>query len=154
MINDTLKLRGRVTIEIRDAKTGRWKSRQTVKNLVVTLAKTAVANSLRGNVANNKGQITFCAVGTGTNAPALGNTTLQTEIYRKQISVRGSELNIASFKTFFNQTEANGVLKEAGLFGESATSTANSGTLFARTVFNKTKTSSDTMTLTWTITVG
>lgn len=151
---DQLKLRGELTVEIRNAITGRLKSKKTYRNLVVTAAKSSIAAALSGNVGNGKGQIRYCAVGTGTSSPALGNTALQTELYRKQVSIRSSSGNVATFKTFFNQTEANGALKEAGLFGELATDTANSGTLFCRVNINRTKSSNDTLTLTWAVTVG
>lgn len=154
MGNNEIKITGECLIEIRDAKTGRLKSRELVKNLVVTTGKTSIAQALRGDVANNKGQITYCAVGTGTNVPAAGDTALQTEVDRKQVSIRSNTANVAEFQTFFNQNEANGVLREAGLFGDLATDVAGSGTLFSRLNINRTKTSNDTLTLTWRITVG
>lgn len=141
-------------MEIHDAKTGKLKFRKLHKNLFVTAGKQSIADALRGNVSNNTGQITYCAVGTGTNVPNVSDTTLQTELSRKQVSVRSVSGKIATFKTFFNQDEANGALKEAGLFGALATSTANTGTLFARVNINRTKSSSDTLTLTWSVTVG
>lgn len=152
--HDNLGLpKGTVIVELRDAKTGRLKSRDTYENLFVTTGRRAVADALRGNVTSNRGQITYCSVGTGTNVPAAADTTLQTELYRKLVSVRSVSTNTAIFKTFFNQTEANGVLREAGLFGDDASDTANSGTLFARVNINRTKTTSDTLTITWMVTV-
>lgn len=147
-------LKGEVLVEIFDAKTGRLKESAHYKNLVVTAAKNAIADALRGNVANNQGQITYCAVGTSTTSPALADTQLNAEIARKLISVRSASGNVATFKTFFNQSEANGVLKEAGLFGGLASDTLNTGTLFCHVNINRTKTSSDTLTLTWAVTVG
>lgn len=151
--SDTFRLKGHLIVEIHDAKTGKLKSRDHIDNLIVTTAKESIAKVLRGLVSGGAGQISFCAVGTGTNVPALGDTTLQTELFRKQISVRNSSGPIATFQTFFNQNEAIGVLREAGLFGEGATSTPGSGVLFARLNMNRTKSGQDTMTLTWGITV-
>lgn len=153
-MNDAIPMTGRVIVEIHDAATGKLKSRDVLHNLFVTAGKNSVADALRGNVANNKGQVTHCAVGTGTNVPALGDVALQAEIYRKAVSVRTSSGRVATFKTFFNQNEANGTLKEAGLFGDLATTVPNSGTLFARLNINRTKSASDTLTLTWAVTVG
>src|SRR5687767_8055262 len=93
---DSIKITGECIVEIRDAITGALKSRDHVRNLVVTAGKQSIAESLRGNVANNKGQITYCAVGTGTNPPNAADTGLQTELYRKQISVRSSSGKTAS----------------------------------------------------------
>lgn len=153
-MHDTFSITGRLELILRDAKTGRIKAREIYKNLFVTTGKEAVARGISGNITSNNGQITYCAVGTSTTSPALGNTTLVAEIARKQISTRSSSGAVATFRTFFNQSEANGVLKEAGLFGEGASATTDSGTLFARTSINRTKSSSDTLTLSWTVTVG
>lgn len=143
---------GMIHIVIRDAITGKIKVDEMVKNMFVTAGKNSLASILRGDT--TKGQITYCAVGTGTTAPALGNTTLQTELARKLISVRSSALNVATFQTFFTASEANGTLREAGLFGDDASSTASTGTLFCRAAINRTKSSSDTLTLSWAVTIG
>lgn len=123
-----------------------------VDNMFVTTGKNSLAARLIETA--DKGMITYCAVGTGITAPALGDTTLQTELYRKLISVRSVVGNVATFQTYFTTAEANGALKEAGLFGDDATGTPDSGTLFCRTAINRTKTSSDTLTLSWAVTIG
>lgn len=151
---DGFKLTGEVLVEIHDAKTGRLKYSHLYKNLVVDGAKASIADALRGNVDNNTGQITYCAVGTDNTAPAGADVALGAEIARKLISIRTAAGNIATFKTFFNQSEANGVLKEAGLFGDLATVTPDSGRLFCHTLINRTKTSADTLTLSWSVAVG
>lgn len=125
-----------------------------VKNMFVTAGKNSIADHLRGTTSNNKGIITYCALGTGTTAPALADTTMQTEIARKAVSVRSVSGKVATFQTFFTTAEANGTLREAGLFGDDASDTANSGTLFCRTAINRTKTSSDTLSLSWSTTIG
>ena len=125
-----------------------------VPNMFLTAGKNAIASSLIGTTANNKGIITYCALGTGSTAPALSDVLLQTEIFRKLISVRSVVTNVATYQTYFTTEEANGVLREAGLFGDDASGTANTGTLFCRTAINRTKTSSDTLTLTWNVTIG
>jgi len=125
---------------------------QMVKNMFVTVGKNSLADRLKG--ATDKGIITYCALGTGTNAPALGNTTLQTELGRKLISVRSVSGNIATFQTFFTTAEVIGTLREAGLFGDDASTTANTGTLFCRAAINRVKSSNDTLTLSWAVTIG
>lgn len=153
-VQDGIKqVRGTVTLTLRDAKTGRIKSRDVVKNMFVTIGKTGVAGALIQE--SGKGYITYCAVGTGTTAPDLTDTQLETELFRKLISVRSRSSNVATFQTYYTTSEANGTLREAGLFGDStASGTANSGTLYARTAINRTKTSSDTLTISWSITIG
>jgi hypothetical protein len=120
----------------------------TLHNIACDVGKDSLANRLIGAT---KGEITYFAVGTGTDAPAAGDTTLGTEIYRKQISVRSVSGAIATFRIFFNTSEANDTLKEIGLFGDDATVTADTGTLFARAAVDKTKTSSETLTIDWDV---
>ena len=145
-----------VTATFRNAKTGKitdvWKGH----NLVVNTGLYSVASRLSGTdiPANKKGTITYCSVGTGTTAPASGDTSLETETERKQVSVRSSLLGVAKFRTFFNTEEANGTLKECGLFGDDASAVADSGTLFCRLAINKTKTTSETLTLDWEVTIS
>lgn len=152
-VNDQIILRGEVKVTIRDAKTGRIKSVDHFKNMVVTTGKRSIAAGLAGD--SNKGYASYCAVGTSTVAPALTDTQLAAEIARKLISVRATNGNTAVFTTYFGTSEANGTLREAGLFGEStASGTANSGVLIARVAINRTKSSADTLTIEWNLTVG
>ena len=152
--NDIVVPTGKVHIVIRDAKTGRIKYDDLTNNMFVTSGKNAIAKSIMGDISDNTGIITYCALGTGITAPALTDTTLQTEIFRKLVSVRSYSGNVATFQTFFTTSEANGSLKEAGLFGELASGTADSGTLFCRVAINRTKTSADTLSLSWAVTIG
>lgn len=146
------KVKGTCTLIIRDAKTGEIKSKDVIQNTFVTVGKNSIAAKLRG--ADGKGVITYCALGTDATAPDLSDTTLGTEIERKLVSVRSSSGNVATFQTFFTTSEANGSLREAGLFGDDATDTVDTGTLFSKLAINRTKTSSDTLTLSWDITIG
>lgn len=148
-------IRGELQVVIRDAKTGKIKSEDTFKNMFVTAGKKAIADALRGETSNNRGEITWCAVGTNSTAPALADTGLGTELARKQISVRTwNGDNTCTFQIFFTTSEANGVLREAGLFGDSASAILGSGTLFCKAAINRTKTSNDTLTISWTVTIG
>lgn len=155
-IKDNLnQIRGEVTLEFRNVKTGKVR-RYVHNNMVVTFGKNAIAQRLSGNSA--AGEITYCALGTGTTAPALGDTEMETELVRKLISVRSYSGNIFTAQTFFTTSEGNGTLREAGLFGNAvgrtASSTPDSGQLYCRVAINRTKTSSDTLSLSWTVTVG
>lgn len=153
-LNEIIRATGKCTITIRDAKTGRIKSRDVIKNTFCTVGKNAIADALKGTETNNRGIITYCAVGTSAVAPAPADTKLGAEIFRKLVSVRSVTANVANFQTYFTTSEANGSLREAGLFGDSATGTADSGTLFSHLAINRTKTSSDTLTFSWDITIG
>mgnify|MGYP001566021195 FL=1 len=144
---------GKVFVQLQNIYTGKIIA-GLFDNLVTTAGKQSTADHRRGTTANNKGIITYCAVGTGSTAPALADTTLQTEIGRKLISVRTVDGKTAVFQTFFTTSEGNGTLREAGLFGDDASGTANSGTLFCRVAINRTKSSSDTLTILWNVTEG
>jgi len=151
--NEIIIPKGKVMLELRNVVTGRV-IREFIENMVVTKGKEAIADGLKGTTTNNRGIITYCAVGTGDMAPALGDTDLETEIERKLVSSRSVLNNIATFETFFTTAEANGSLKEAGLFGDDASDVADSGTLFCRLAIDREKTSSDTLTLRWRVIIG
>lgn len=150
---DGLKIKGEGWWELRNVKTGKVR-RGRFTNMFVTLGKNSLADSLRGTTANNKGIITYCAMGTNTVAPALSDTQLGAEVGRKLISLREVNGKSAVFTTFFTTSEVVGTLREAGLFGDDASMTANSGTLFARAAINRTKSANDTLTIQWTVTIG
>jgi hypothetical protein len=152
--NEIITPSGAVVLTLRDAKTGRIKAVDTYKNMVVTAGKNSIADALRGTETSNKGIITYCAMGTGGTAPTEADTTLETELGRKLVSVRSVSGNVATFETFFTTSEVNGTLLEAGLFGDNASSTANSGTLFCRVIISRTKSSNDTLSLSWAVTIG
>lgn len=147
---------GKVLTILRDVRTGRI-VKDLTHNMFVTAGKNALADALRGTTANSRGIISYCAVGTGITAPALADTSLEAELFRKLISVRNisdSGNHIAEFTIFFTTSEANGTLKEAGLFGDAASETANSGTLFCRAAIDRVKTSNDTLTIVWSVIIG
>lgn len=156
-VPDIVRPTGKVAIYLNDAKTGKLKSYDFVDNMFVTSGKNALAESIRGTETNNKGIITYCAVGTDATAPALSDILLGTELDRKLISTReisAGALNAAVFTTFYNTSEANGTLVEAGLFGDAATASVDTGTLFSKVAINRTKSSNDTLTIEWTIIIG
>ena len=154
--DNSLKIRINAVLTFRDARSGRITDQIKVHNLAVNTGLYSIASRLSGvDIPENvKSTITYCAVGTGTDAPAAGDTELQTENTRKQVSVRSVSDAVAKFRTYFNTSDANAVLKEAGLFGDDATSTPDSGTLFCRLAINKTKTDAETLTIDWEVSVS
>lgn len=92
-----------------------------------------------GTIAN-EGIATYMAVGSGTNVPNAANTTLQTELFRKQLVTKTVAANVITLSCFFTTAEGAGAWKEVGVFGEDASETANSGTLFNRAAIDVTKT--------------
>lgn len=153
-IKDNIKVKGELTIILHNVKTGKTII-DKYTNMVVTYGKNAIAQRLAGQ---DVGEITYCAVGTGTTAPALGDTAMETELFRKLVSVRSYSGNVATFQTYYTTSEAIGALKEAGLFGNGVGRTAGEGSgtgqLFCRVAINRTKTANDTLTLSWNVTIG
>lgn len=149
-MDDTIKITGRIKLIWTNVNTGEQRVEE-FSNMVTTVGKEMIAQGLVGQTGK---EITYIAVGTDSTAPALGDTTLGTEIARKQISVREVTNNTATFTVYFNTSEANGSLEEFGLFGDDATATADSGVLFARALESRTKTSADTLTAVWSVAIG
>jgi hypothetical protein len=122
------------------------------ENLVTTAGKTMIAKRLAGEA--NDCNITYAAVGTNATVPVIADVKLGTELLRKTLTSNSYSGAIAYITSYFGASEANGALKEFGLFGEAASSTPDSGTLFNHAAINITKTSSYTMTIESTITIG
>ena len=141
-------IKGTVTITLQNVITGKI-TKETFQNVICDVGKYSWASRCTGA---DKGFISYVALGTGTNVPGVSDVKLQTEIIRKLISSRSSTDKEANFRTFFTIEEAVANLKEIGLFGDDASDTADSGTLFAHRAITKNKTSSDTLTVDWTIT--
>jgi len=147
---NTLKITGKIKATLRDAKTGKIKQIVENHNIIATVGHTAIARRLINSASvANEGIITYGAVGDGTDTPAIGDTVMENEIDRNTIatsSVTGATLTI---ETYFTTSEAIGSLTKFALFGEDASASADSGTLFQHADFNATieKTSNDTLTV-------
>ena len=140
MINDDLRLTGALTISLNDVVV------QKTNNLVVTAGKNWVAD--RMNNANTV--MTHMALGTGTNAAAVGDTTLQTELDRNVLTSTTVSTNTIAYGCTWAAGDATGAITEAGIFDA-----ASSGDMLARTVFSVVnKGASDSITITWTITIS
>jgi len=140
MINDDLKLTGAVSIALNNEVV------HETNNLVVTDGKKWVAD--RMNDANTV--MTHMAVGTGTNAAAAGDTTLQTELDRNALTSTTVTDNAVAYVGTWAAGDGTGAITEAAIFDASS-----AGDCLARTVFSVVnKGAADSMTVTWTITVS
>lgn len=142
-------IKGFVKLTFTNVKTGKQEVYH-ILNVFCHAGKSSLARRL-ANAEAGYGKITYCAVGTGGSAPSVSNVTISTELFRKLISVVSYNSNVVTFTTFYNTSEANGVLTNIGLFGDDATATLNTGTLYAQTTIVKTKTTSDTLTIEWSL---
>jgi len=141
MLNDGLKLTGKLTIALNDEIV------QEVPNLVVTAGKEYVASRIKDATAT---AMSHMAIGTGSTAAAASQTALGSESARTGLtSTTVSGADIVYVDTFAAGT-GTGAITEAGIFNASS-----SGTMLCRTVFSVVnKGASDAMTITWTVTVS
>ena len=141
MLNDGLKLTGKLTIAINDEIV------QEVPNLVVTAGKEYVASRIKDASAT---AMSHMAIGTGSTAAAASQTALGSESARTGLtSTTVSGADIVYVDTFAAGT-GTGAITEAGIFNASS-----GGTMLCRTVFSVVnKGASDAMTITWTVTVS
>ena len=141
MVNDTLAMRGDVVITLNG---------DTVlekKNLIVNTGKNFLASAVINSSAS---PFTNMAIGTGTTAAAVGDTALGSEVARSAFTSSSVASNVVTLSTTYAAGTGTGALTEAGILN------ANSGgTLLSRVVFSAiNKGAADSLTITWTITVG
>jgi hypothetical protein len=143
---------GAVKLTFRNVKTGQ-EDVIHILNVFCDLGKNSIAERLAFQQ-SGKGKITYFATGTSSDVPNRYDHILGQELFRKPISVFAHNSNVATFTTYLSTSESNGTLTEIGLFGDDASSTPNSGELYAHTTINKVKTENDTLTIEWSITVN
>jgi len=140
MINDDLRLTGALTISLNGVVV------QETNNLVVTAGKNWVAD--RMNDANTV--MTHMALGTSTTAAAAGQTALVSELDRNALTSTTVSTNTVAYAATWAAGDGTGAITEAGIFDA-----ASSGDMLARTVFSVVnKGASDSITITWTITIS
>ncbi len=144
-VPEVLQLHANVRIELRGPD-GRIKEEREFHNLICTVGKNLLLAS--GGTAQYIKQFSYIAIGTGTNAAAIGDTTLQTEAARNISTVSNPTAASLQFTYTFPAGTGTGAITESGLLD--ATS---SGNLLARQVFSVVnKGASDTLAVTWTLT--
>ena len=91
------------------------------------------------------------AVGTSNTAPAVTDTQLGNEVFRKQVTTytNGGSTGEVLVTAYIAPSELNGTaIAEVGFFaGNSATATANSGVLLARGLYSHSKVSTESISL-------
>jgi len=148
MINiDELKVTGTVHGLVHDEH-GNEKENFIIHNLVVDSGLAFIASRMKDTTAT---AMSHMAVGTGTTATAGGQTALVTQLgSRVSLTSTTVTANSTAYVATFGAGVATGALTEAGIFNAST-----SGTMLCRTVFAViNKGASDTMTITWTITIS
>jgi hypothetical protein len=147
-LEDLLEMRGELHIELRDEH-GNLKEDRVIPNLVVTAGKTHIAQRMVGTGSAVMG---WMEVGTTNTAPAAGDTTLAAAVASSRTalsSYTNSGAVVTAVCTFAAGT-GTGALVEAGIFNASS-----AGTMLCRTTFATiNKAAGDSLTITWTVTVG
>ena len=146
MKTDNIKIVGTVhTVLTRED--GTVKQEDTKQNLVVTVGKTFLATAM-----TNLTSITFTHVGIGTSlaAPTIADTTLiGTELSRVAATVTHPTATTTQFVASYAAGIGTGTIEEAGIF-----SAVSAGSMFSRYLTGTySKAATDTLTITWTISV-
>lgn len=129
----------------------------TAHNAITTVSMVALIKVITGYITDiTEAQVNKVAIGTGTNTPAIGNTTLQTESFRKAWASLSFSSNRGYITAFYDKTELSGTFYEHGVFMD-GTAAANTGTLLSRVLLNGltgvAKTTSQTLTVEHEITL-
>ncbi len=141
MINDGLKLTGKLKIALNG------ETVQEVDNLVVTAGKGYVASRMKDATAT---AMSHMAIGSGSTAAAAGNSALGSELGRVALTSTTVSGAVVTYVATFPAGTGTGAVTEAGILNASS-----SGDLLCRTVFSVVnKGASDSMTITWTVTVS
>jgi len=126
---------------------GQVKTDEIFKNLVVNVGKDFVASRM---VAASATVMSHMAIGSGTTAPAAGDTTLDSELGRVTLASSSATGAVVTYTASFPAGTGTGAVTEAGIFNAGA-----AGTMLCRTVFSVVnKGANDSMSVTWTVTVS
>lgn len=125
---------------------GRLKTERKGHNLVVTTGLQHIADQLSSSPGQSA--MSHMEIGTGTNAAAAGDTTLQTALDRNALTSRTDAGAVVSYVGTWNAGDGTGAITEYGIFNAGA-----AGTMLARfvdSVINKG--ANDSLVVTWTLT--
>lgn len=144
------KIKYNLKIEVRDEK-GKIVKEKTISNLITTAGKAGVAARINGY--GTPAAYNYLAVGTGTTAAVIGDTTLESELTDTGLARAQATASVLTTDTTNDTARlsytwtASGTkaVTEAGVFNASS-----SGTLLARQVFSAINMAANyTLTLTW-----
>ena len=146
MLNDGLKLKGRVGLVLKD-KDGNVKESREIDNLVVSAGLTYIASRMVGTAKN---VMSHMGLGSGSTAASAGDTDLGSLLgAREALDSSTESSNTIVYVASFEAGDATGAITEAGLFNA-----ASAGDMLCRTVFSViSKAADDTLSVSWTITL-
>lgn len=141
MLQDDLVMKGHLSIAINGEVV------QEIPNLVVTTGKNYVASRMKDATAT---AMSHMAIGTGSTAAAASQTALVSEANRQTLTSTTVTNNTVTYVATFGAGSGTGAITEAAILNASS-----AGTMLCRTVFSVVnKGASDSMTVSWVITVS
>lgn len=145
LLQEQIRAEGKLTVTHFDSE-GNIKNSFDVKNLVVTVGKQYIASRMTG-VASTV--MSHMAIGSGTVAAVVGNTTLGNELGRVTLTSFTTSTNVVTGTATFPAATGTGAVTEAAILNASS-----SGTMLCRTVFAVVnKGAGDSIAISWTITL-
>ena len=145
MIQETVKATGALQIKLYGPD-GKLKQEQNVKNLVVTTGKGYIASRM----VSTPTAMSHMAIGSGTVDPAVGDTTLGSELGRVSLTSSTAVAAVVTYIASFGAGTGTGAITEAGIFNA-----GTAGTMLCRTEFAVVnKGADDSLSITWTVTVS
>lgn len=149
------EMKGRIKIELKD-ENGNIKEVIEKDNTFMAVGDAHVADQLAATP--GEAAMGYMSIGTGSTAFTTSSTTLNSELDRNALSAGYPEQQAAGddndvvYKATWAAGDGTGAVTEAGIFNSSV---ADAGTMLAASTFSViNKGASDTLTITWTVTVG
>ena len=148
-------MKGHIKIELFD-QDGNVKSKIEKHNTFMAVGDAHVADQLAATP--GEAAMGFMSIGTGNTAFTTAATVLNSEIDRNALAAgypeqgAGASDNDVIYKATWAAGDGTGAIVEAGIFNSSV---SDAGTMLAASTFPViNKGASDTLTITWTVTVG
>lgn len=149
-IHEALKanipLKGHYKFTLTDINTGETEVFE-YENVITAAYWEVIANNAVDPTPTSSILLSTAVLGTGSNTPSTSDTSLQTQVYTNNLASKSNVTNVAYATAYFNATETSGTYREAGI------KTADL-VLASRVAINITKTTSQTMTMDWALTIG
>ena len=151
---DSLSLRGEYIATLRSTRTGRVTREVRAPNIVTRSGRNQVARMLL-DVASYDVGLTWQAIGDGTTAPNVRNTSLVNELVRREVTSRQDTSGVtAAFFTFFPAADVPDTIEEVGMFGHDAGMAPGSGVMFSRALLSIAGASAEDLLLSYVLTVN
>lgn len=143
-VQEIVTLRGEL-LAVLSGPDGKVRARIRRRNLIVTVGKNHMADQMSDS---GETAMSHIAIGTGTTAPVVGNTTLETEVARAALDSKTQNNNVVTYVATFGAGVGTGAITESGILNAAAAGTLLNRVTFA--VINKG--AADSLQLTFTVT--